>query len=395
MRKVTLKNIATIQSGFGFPTRFQGKSHGDFPFAKVGEISRVARQGNIFIDDAENWITKSVASQLKVKPFPKNTIVFAKIGEAIKQNFKAITNQSMLFDNNVMGIIPNEEIIDIQYLFFFLKTIDFYRLVSKTTLPSIRKSTIESLEIPLPPIAEQKRIAAILDKADAVRRKRREAIRLTEELLRSTFLEMFGDLATNSRGWDIVQMSQILEETQYGTSQKSNDNGQGLPVLRMNNITYKGTIDLSDIKHCEISEKDERKYVVSRGDLLFNRTNSPELVGKTAVWHSEDVYAFAGYLIRVRFQPGIANSDYVSAFLNSDYGKKYIQQKAKPSINMSNFSASDFKKIPISLPPIGLQNQFSQIVQSTMKVQKILTTVSKQDESLFNSLLQRACTGGL
>jgi type I restriction enzyme S subunit len=256
-------------------------------------------------------------------------------------------------------------------------------------------SEIKKSKIPLPPLEEQKRIAAILDKADRIRRKRQEAIRLTEELGRSIFLDMFGDPVTNPKGWEIVSMKSIVKQTQYGTSEKSNTERQGIPVLRMNNLTYKGDLDLHDIKWCEISEKDYEKYTVKKGDLLFNRTNSPELVGKTAVWNISDEYAFAGYLVRVRFNESKANSEYASAYLNSSHGKKYLSSKAKASINMSNFSASEFVKIPILLPSIDLQNQFKLIKEELESKKGKVEEFYFESENLFNSLLQRAFRGEL
>lgn len=263
------------------------------------------------------------------------------------------------------------------------------------TMVHMTKAGMESWKIPLPPIAEQKRIAAILDKADSVRRKRKEAIALTEELLRSAFLEMFGDPVTNPKGWDIVPMKKVVAETQYGTAEKSNEVMEGLPVLRMNNITYSGEIDLDSLKWCQISPKDEEKFTVQRDDLLFNRTNSPELVGKTAVWRSDEKFAYAGYLIRVRFDQSRINSEYVSAFLNSAYGKKYLLEKAKPSINMSNFSASEFLKIPVPVPDMKVQRQFKEFSNSTREMSQRLSSELEGYDNLFNSLLQRAFRGEL
>ena len=229
-----------------------------------------------------------------------------------------------------------------EYLYYALQGLNLDTKTDRAVMgKTLNKKKLAQINIPLPPLEEQKRIAAILDKADAIRRSRKKAIALTEELLRSTFLDMFGDPVTNPKGWDIVPMKSVVLETQYGTSAKSNTEQNGLPILRMNNITYAGEIDLNDIKWCQIQESDESKYTTKRGDLLFNRTNSPELVGKTGVWRSDDKYAIAGYLVRVRFQENQANSEYVSAYLNSSYGKKYLYEKAKPSNNMSNFSAKE------------------------------------------------------
>ncbi len=163
----------------------------------------------------------------------------------------------------------------------------------------------------------------------------------------------------------------------------------------MSNITYTGEIKLNDLKWCPIPAADEAKFTLRRGDLLFNRTNSPELVGKTAVWRSDEKYAFAGYLVRVRLKTERALPEYVSAYLNSSYGKKYLFERAKPSINMSNFSASEFVKIPLPLPPIDLQKHFVLITETARSSAKRLEEVVKDADNLFNSLLQRAFRGKL
>jgi type I restriction enzyme, S subunit len=215
-----------------------------------------------------------------------------------------------------------------EFLYFFIHSPRFRKQISAVTSgtaqPQLPIRDIKGIKIPLPPLEEQQRIAAILDKADAVRRKRSHAIQLTEELLRATFLDMFGDPVTNPKGWEVVSMRDVVSETQYGTGEKANSDRIGIPVLRMNNITYAGEINLNDVKWCQISIEEEAKYTLKKGDLLFNRTNSPELVGKTAVWRSDEKYAYAGYLVRIRFKEGIALPEYISAYLNSSYGKKYL-----------------------------------------------------------------------
>src|SRR4051812_40684806 len=101
--------------------------------------------------------------------------------------------------------------------------------------------------------------------------------------------------------YPIVPLGEIITETQYGTAEAANGSDCGLPILRMNNITEDGYWDLSDLKWIDLDEREYTKWTVRRGDLLFNRTNSRELVGKTAVWDRDDLFAFAGYLVRVRF----------------------------------------------------------------------------------------------
>lgn len=297
----------------------------------------------------------------------------------------------------LMAMRPDELKLDRNYLFAFIRSQErqICQLGQGATVPGIAKGDIESIEIPYLPVLEQRRIAAILDNADAIRRKREEGIRLTEELLRSTFLEMFGDPAMNPKGWPIRVMGEVVKETQYGTAEKSNSEGTGIPVLRMNNITYGGDIDLTDIKWSEIKDADLDQLTVKRGDLLFNRTNSPELVGKTAVWDRDEPYAYAGYLFRVRFDEKVVLPDYVSAFLNSAYGKKMLFAKAKPSNNMSNFSAGEFCRIDLPVPEIALQRQFAKTVAKAKNLKAKRIAGGKEAESLFGSLVQRAFRGEL
>ena len=125
---VELGELAEIYAGSGFPKQYQGKTKGDFPFAKVGDISRAKVSEGKSISVAENYITEGVRAELKAKIFPTGSIVFAKIGEAIRKNNRCITTKPMIFDNNVMGLKFDDEKIASDYVFRFLNTVDFYEL---------------------------------------------------------------------------------------------------------------------------------------------------------------------------------------------------------------------------------------------------------------------------
>jgi len=264
-----------------------------------------------------------------------------------------------------------------------------------TTIPHFTGQDLDRYTFPLPPLAEQKRIADLLDKADAIRRRREESIEQTEQLSRSTFLATFGDPATNPKKWPIRIMGDVVKETQYGTAEKSNTDRRGLPVLRMNNITYGGEFDLTDLKWCEIGNAELDQLTVKRGDLLFNRTNSPELVGKTAVWDRDETYAYAGYLFRVRFHENIVLPDYASAFLNSDYGKRMLFAKAKPSNNMSNLSAGTFCRIRVPVPDLSVQARFVESLTDMKGMKTTRRAALKESIDLANGLTQRAFRGEL
>lgn len=159
-----------------------------------------------------------------------------------------------------------------------------------------------------------------------------------------------------------VLLGDVSLETQYGTPEKANEDGVGVPVLRMGNITEEGAIDLSSLKHVKLSEPDFEKFTVRRGDILFNRTNSPALVGKTAVWKSDESYAYAGYLVRLRLDPLRCDPRFVSHILNTPRMKRELRAHAKPSINMSNLSASELLKFEVPLPALDQQERIADVL---------------------------------
>lgn len=276
--------------------------------------------------------------------------------------------------------------------------------VGKATLfhmakPSINMANISAtdilrLRVPVAPVEHQRQVISQLDKADAIRRKRKEAIALIDELLRSAFLEMFGDPVTNPKGWPVRSVDDLCETKQYGTAEKANERRDGLPVLRMNNLTYSGEVDLTDLKWVPLGERERAKLDLRDGDVLFNRVNSLELVGKTAVWHHGDGYTFAGYLIRLRFG-GAALGDYVSAAMNMPSMKRTLMGIAKPSINMANISGSDLARVNVPVPPIHVQRKYRDFRRRLHDWRGVLNGYAAEAEDLFNTLVARAFSGEL
>lgn len=249
-------------------------------------------------------------------------------------------------------------------------------------------------EIPLPPLAEQKRIARVLDQAAELCRLRSRALEKLNSLGQAIFHEMFGDPGTNPMSWPICSIGDLLAEAKYGTSAKANTEGRGLPVLRMGNITYDGRIDLADLKHVELSEKDVPKYTTQLGDILFNRTNSKELVGKTAVVNFPETMAIAGYLVRGRVNSA-GNPYYISAFMNSKRGKAVLQGMCKNIVGMANINAKEFQSILLPKPPKELQDQYEGRLEAIEPLAKQIKVGLGQSNALFASLQHRAFRGEL
>jgi type I restriction enzyme S subunit len=157
-----IKEVSEVSSGIGFPIEFQGKTFGSIPFYKVGDISHTVQRGQSILTHSNNYVNEEERLKLKGKLFPKGSIVFAKIGEALRLNRRAILSEYSLVDNNVMVVIPKENCNGL-YLFHFLKTQDLSLYCAGNSVPSIRKGSVENLKILLPPLPEQERIVAKLD----------------------------------------------------------------------------------------------------------------------------------------------------------------------------------------------------------------------------------------
>jgi type I restriction enzyme S subunit len=372
----------------------QGCESGDFPFAKVGDISNRARSGEQFISDAPNWVKNEDLSTLKFTPFPTGTIVFAKIGEAIRQNFRAVSTRPMLFDNNVMGVIPQEERVDTTYLYFYLRTLDFYHLAGKTTVPAIRKSTIEKLKIPLPPLEEQRRIAAILDKADGVRRKRKEAIRLTEELLKSTFLEMFGDSERNFRehyGQDcFLPLEKCIERFIDYRGKTPTKGNSGVPLITAKIIKNGRIQPPNEFIARENYDSWMRRGLPQLGDVLFT-TEAP--LGEVAQVDDPDI-ALAQRVLLMRGKSNILDNTYLFGTLQSSFVRDQIERRSTGS-TVKGIRQKELRKVVIPIPPIVLQRKYASFAVSQQKCTDRQKLLFKESENLFNSLLQRAFRGEL
>lgn len=354
--------------------------------------------GNRFKFFDVRYITEKKAESIKRSTVKVGDHLLVKIGSI---GYSAIIDDLYGHDfaiipANLAKITPNKEVIDSRYLHRYLTSDSairyFQKIASKTAQPALSLSKIKALEIPLPPLAEQRRIAAILDQADELRQKRQQAIEKLDQLLQATFIDMFGDPVSNPKGWELGCIGDMLESVKYGSSDKATLEGE-IPILRMNNLTYSGEMDLRDLKYITKAQADD-KYLVKEGDVLFNRTNSKELVGKTAVYVGPEPMAYAGYLVRGRTKGNYA-PEYISAFLNSPWGKEKLQSMCKSIVGMANINAKEFQSIVLPIPPENEQMHFRARVLAIREKKQLLINQSNVFETLFKSLQNQAFNGTL
>lgn len=247
---------------------------------------------------------------------------------------------------------------------------------------------LADLQISVPPLIKQKEIVAIFDKVRKIQKKRKKAIKMADDFLRATFLAMFGTPAHNIHCFPKGTIRDLVDSVNYGTSAKASVDSGEYPVLRMGNITYQGGWDFKELKYLDLSVKEMDKFLVKKGDLLFNRTNSKELVGKTAVYGEDRPMAFAGYLIRVR-PNSIGNNYYISGYLNSIHGKITLMNMCKSIVGMANINAQEFQNIEILIPPKHLLDEYEIIYKKIKKGLTISYRSVMQLQQLASNLSNR------
>lgn len=385
---VELQEVCRTGSGTTPSRRKTEFYSGNIPWVKSGELRETE------IMDTEEHVSEEAVKSTSLKIVPPGSLLVAMYGATVGRvgllGVEATTNQA------VCHVIPDPKKANNRYLFHLLQE-RAQELIGRGVggaQPNINQGTIKQLQIPLPPLDEQKRIAAILDQADELRRLRQRAIDRLNTLGQAIFHEMFGDPSRNHMDWTMGTIRDLLIEAKYGTSKKANTEGKGIPVLRMGNITYDGALDLSDLKYVELSEKELPKHTAKYGDILFNRTNSKELVGKTAVYDRAETMALAGYLVRARVNER-GNPFYISAYMNSAHGKKTLRNMCKNIVGMANINAQEFQNISIAIPPVELQDKFANLVVQIGKKREIFEEAQKKDEALFASLQSKAFLGDL
>nr|WP_207734455.1 restriction endonuclease subunit S [Anaerofustis stercorihominis] len=372
--KVKLGDIATYINGYAFKPS-DWKTQG-IPIIRIQDLTGNSYQTNYY--DGE-----SIDKKYEVNEGDVLISWSASLGVYIWKGEKALLNQ------HIFKVVFDKIDIDKMYYIYALKfsLMKMKSFMHGATMKHIVKKDFDNITIPFPSLEEQSKIAGILQLVEGIIEKRKKQLEDLDELVKARFVEMFGDPVENPMGWEIGKIRDIVSDVRYGTSRPAVENGQ-YPYLRMNNITYNGELDLSDIKKIDIPENELEKCTVRFGDVLFNRTNSRELVGKTCVYNRNELMVLAGFIIRVRVNERML-PEFLSSFLNSDFSKKMLLNMCKTAIGQANINAQEMQNINIYIPPINVQETF---VNFKLEVDNIKEKIQKSlDETqvLFDSLMQK------
>ena len=372
---MNISEFCKIYTGTGFPIEFQGKKNGKYPFYKVSDISVSNTQQKIFLDNANNYIDEFDLSILKGNLIPAGTIVFAKIGEALKLNKRAITSCECLIDNNVIGIKPDDNIINLLYFYYSLLKIDMLHYSESTTLPSVRKSTIEKIKVKIPPIDVQNKRVTILNICHKIIKDQVELIHNLDLLVKSRFVEMFGIFNINPNNYNTIKFRDLIEQ--------NNINEEDLVWL----------LNLDMIKH-NTGEIVEKVYInrqniptssisFKKGTVLYSKLR-PYL--NKVVIADENGYGTSELIPLNSYKNGLT-AEYLAYYLRQDSFVEYIKDKVTGA-KMPRVAMDVLRNIDIIQPNYIYQEQFSGFVNHVNKLKSDVQKSIDETQLLMDSLMQ-------
>jgi type I restriction enzyme S subunit len=365
------------------------------PFLRTGNVGRrkIIHEGMIFVTNSFHKSQKK--SQLKTG----DVVITRVISESINC---AIIPKDLEGSNcgNIIIVRPGDR-IDPSYLTHLLSSRESQKWLMSRQVGSaqsvVNTSVLKSWEIPVLPIEEQRRIAAILDKADALRAKRREALAQLDRLAQSIFVEMFGDPATNPKGWPERAMSELFETSPiFGTMiPPSVDGGEWLS-LRVANI-QDWRLDLTDQKFVTLPANMVERHSVMDGDLLLARAiASQEHLGKAVVaTPSGRKWAFDSHLMRLRFNHAQALPEFVRHLWMTTGGRSLFLKATRRSAVQFNINTKEMNSLVLPMPPVQLQREFVNRVLALDSMRQKQNLALIEFDGLFATLQHRAFQGEL
>ena len=375
-----LGDVCTIQSG-GTPSRSKKEfwDGGTVPWVKISDFD------GIYLDSTEEKITEKGLAQSSAKLFTKGTIlysIFATLGEVCILDIDAATNQA------IAGITIKDEDIDQKYLYYFLCSIKpkIMRIGRGVAQNNINLSILRSLEIPIPSLEEQKKVADVLDAATALAAKRRRQLALLDTLTQSRFVEMFGDVICNSKLWKVYSFEDIASSRlgkMLDSKQKTGKNSY--PYLANFNVQW-FKFNLENLNEMDFDEADRIEFELKDGDLLVCEGGE---IGRCAVWHDEiQPCFFQKALHRVRCNRQIIHPDYLAWWFKYNCDHDGFAAIAGAKATIAHLPGIKLKKLKVVVPPLELQEQFAEFVSEVDRQKAALRRSLTALTTLKSALMQ-------
>ena len=368
--------------------------------APPGSACNKEGTGTIFVKAGEFQERIPLIREWTTRPLkmaaPDDSLVCVVGATAGKVNYSAF---ECAIGRSVAAVRPQSTRLDPQFLYRFLQTkIEQLRDRSQGAAQGvITREMLQSLRLVVPPLPEQRRIAAILDKAEALRTKRRDVLARFDRLARSIFVEMFGDPATNAKGWPMVSVGDVADVQgglQVTSARKT------LPVeiryLRVANV-YRGRLQLDEVKTIRATANEvARTKLLPHDMLVVEGHGNPEEVGRGALWSGEiEECVHQNHLIRVRFDLSKVAPTFVCEYLNSPAGRRHLLRAGKTTSGLNTISVSNVRAAPIALPPLAAQKAFEHRLREVGRLKALHQSALETTDALFESLQHGAFRRGL
>lgn len=386
---VKLGDVATISAGQSAPKSNYFCEEG-IPFVRAGSLEFLERGESI---DLCEKINEDNAQICRLKLYPKNSILFAKSGMSANKGRIYKLERSAYIVSHLAIITPDETKLIPEYLMYWLQKHPPKTLIKDESYPSIGLTDIANMEIELPPLDYQKKIAKILDKADEIRAKKKLANDKLDEFLKSTYIDLFEE---NTKK---VKLEELCYFITKGTTPKAQDMSQDsgdIPYIKVYNLRFDTRLDFT-INPTFVTKESHKNFlarsVVYPGDVLMNIVGPP-LCKVSIVPDTYPEWNINQAIARFRCNKGL-NNLYLAWFLTTPFAEKQMLRNAKKTSGQLNLTLEICKNIEIPLPSLELQNKFAKIVEKVEAQKQKNELVIEQMNNLFNSLSQRAFKGGL
>ena len=300
---------------------------------------------------------------------------------------------------SVAAVRPRADKVCTDYLYHYLTTqTDALRAQSQGLAQGvITREMLRDVLLPMPPLDEQKRIAAILDQADDLRRKRREVMGRLEKFYFAAFVEMFGEPVANPKGWPTsVHLGDVAETSGITKGRKLNGAATRLvPYLAVVNVQDR-KLNLETVKTIEATESEISRYKLLKNDLVLTEGGDPDKLGRGALWQNEIPECIhQNHIFRVRLQSEIADPTFMNWLVGGPRGKAYFLRSAKQTTGIASINMTQLRGFPLILPPIDLQRAFAARVAEIDKLKAHHQGHLAKLDALFASLQHRAFRGEL
>ena len=384
-----LGEVCDFYAGTGFPNEYQGRVAGKYPFYKVGDISKNVLEGNRELKICANYVDEEVVQKLKGSILPPKTIVFAKIGEALKLNRRAITSCECLVDNNVMGVKAQNGRLNDEYLFYWLQNLNLSDYSESTTVPSVKKSRLQNIEINVSPLEEQEKVASTLNKLSSLILARKKQLSKLDELVKARFVEMFGDFEVNPKEFPVYHLCELCDVGSSKRIYQEEQSISGIPFLKVADLnelidtgkylcsTFIPLERYEQLLHKELTPKENDILITSRGTL-----------GKCYIVQSDDEFYFQDGMISwlSNLSTKVSRS-YISYLLGQPYIQKQIESLQAGS-TVAYLSIAMLKKMNVILPPKKLQDDFATFVEHVDQQKQTVQQSLEKLELMKKALMQ-------